>query len=538
MRILYLYIITSILLLITWPVQATPEAQFRKLHKTYTLHSDGSQEMRVQKVLTLHTHAAMNSLYGETFIVYDPQYQELKIHESYTRQKDGTIIHTPANAFVEVLPASAANAPAYNRLKEMVVVHTGLELGATIYLDYSIISRSNYLPELDVCCTVRELSPIDEFVCRIEIPEDKTCHYQLLNASVQPTETHEQGMKTLTWTLKHVQPRPYSYPSLRGNLGLAQQVASGMMPVLIATTWDNHTDALAWLSRQFVPGNQDIVQAKAQELSQISKEKLSSIRQAINHYINRLYKQALCGMTLQETGYRLRPASEIIRTAYGTQAELVNLHIQLLQAAGLDAKVAVCGLAPTEIQEGLAGTLSILVEDGNRCANSLHGNMEANLQNYLHITDLEGEKLSLTVCSPPEALKDTLTVNKAYTQIPAEGWRIITVPTPAEAMPLYAYATNTSIRENILLPQTVNINHKTFVHLPQGFNWSNKTNKTLSNSCGEMSFHYQSEPNGVTITQTLRVTSQLLTPDEYKAFYALMAEWWDINNRTLILKKP
>ena len=150
------------LLLVALPTQATPEALFRKLHKTYTLRPDGSQEMRVRKELTLHTHAAMNSLYGETFITYDPQYQELKIHESYTRQKNGTIIRTPDNAFVEVLPANAANAPAYNRLKEMVVVHTGLELGATIYLDYSIISRPGYLPELDVCCTVRELSPIDE----------------------------------------------------------------------------------------------------------------------------------------------------------------------------------------------------------------------------------------------------------------------------------------------------------------------------------------------------------------------------------------
>lgn len=28
----------------------------------------------------------------------------------------------------------------------MVVVHTGLELGATIYLDYSVVTRPGYLP--------------------------------------------------------------------------------------------------------------------------------------------------------------------------------------------------------------------------------------------------------------------------------------------------------------------------------------------------------------------------------------------------------
>lgn len=114
------------------------EAEFVKLSKYYTLHEDGSQEFRCAKELTLFTHTAMNSTYGETFIVYNPDFQKLKIHTCYTKQKDGTIIQAPENAFVEVLPRFAADAPAFNQLKEMVVVHTGLDIGSTIYLDYSI----------------------------------------------------------------------------------------------------------------------------------------------------------------------------------------------------------------------------------------------------------------------------------------------------------------------------------------------------------------------------------------------------------------
>lgn len=537
MKTLYIYLSIIGLLLTAFPAQAASEAQYRKLHKTYTLRPDGSQEMRVLKELTLYTHAAMNSLYGETFIVYDPQYQELKIHDSYTRQKDGTIIRTPANAFVEVLPANAANAPAYNGLKEMVVVHTGLELGATIYLDYSIISRPGYLSELDVCCPVRELSPIDEYICRIEIPEDKTCHYQLLNASATPSvETRQQGMKAFTWTLRNVQPRPYSYPSLHGSLGLAQRVASGMMPVLIATTWDNHTEALASLQKQFIPGNMDIVQAQLKKLTQSVEGNVSTIHQAIDQYMSRLYRKAMCGVTLQEAGYRLRPASEVIRTAYGTQAELANLHFQLLQVAGLQAEVAVCGLQTSVA--GLAGTLSVIVKEEAVCAKALPGNAEACLQDYLNVTGLQGEKLSLPVASSAETSQDTLVADKCPAQIPAEGWRVMTLPTLAETFPLVAYAANTSIRENILLPQTVNISRKTFVRLPQGLSWNGKADKTIVNSCGEVSFLYQPESDGIIVTQTLRVIRQLLTPGDYKEFYALMAEWRDNNNRTLVLKKP
>ena len=127
-KIYYIYVCLGVLLLTALPAKAASEAEFGKLAKTYTLHKDGSQEMRVYKELTLFTHAAVNGLYGESFIVYNPAYQELKIHESYTRQKDGKIVKTPENAFVEVLPAAAADAPAYNGLKEMGGGHTGLGL--------------------------------------------------------------------------------------------------------------------------------------------------------------------------------------------------------------------------------------------------------------------------------------------------------------------------------------------------------------------------------------------------------------------------
>ena len=70
MKTIHLYIgVLALLLSMALTAQAAPEARFGKLSKTYTLHADGSQELRVQKELTLYTHAAMNSLYGETFIV-------------------------------------------------------------------------------------------------------------------------------------------------------------------------------------------------------------------------------------------------------------------------------------------------------------------------------------------------------------------------------------------------------------------------------------------------------------------------------------
>lgn len=539
MKTIQLYIgVLALLLSVVLTAQAAPEARFGKLSKTYTLHADGSQELRVQKELTLYTHAAMNSLYGETFIVYDPHYQQLEIHDAYTRQKDGTIVRTPDNAFVEVLPSAAANAPAYNRLKEMVVVHTGLELGATICLDYSIKSQAGYLPELDICCPIKELSPIDEFTCRIEVPEGKTLHYELLNASSRPVETHQDGMKILTWTLKNVEPRPYSYPSLRGSLGMVQQVASGMMPVIVASTWTSHADALKSLARQFVAGDRTVIDAKLAELKQEAQKDSTDLQSAIATYMDRLYRSGQCKVSLSEAGYRLRPASEVIRSAYGTQAELINLDATLQQAAGLKAEVAVCALRPSEADNcGLGTIVSVVaISDVTPKGVTLQDKEEARLQGYMTVTDLQAQPLELPLGNAQDIQKDRLEVNTDNSQTLPDGWKVVSLKPVSTALPLYAYAANTGIRENILLPQTLEVTCETLVKLPEGTAWCPKADKVLTNQCGKVSFTYRPSADGVTVTRSLSITQQRLTPQTYGDFYTLMAEWRDTNNHTLLLK--
>lgn len=542
MKTLSIYIgILGMLLLAVLPVKAESEAEFRKLSKTYTLRADGSQELRVQKELTLFTHAAMNGLYGETFIVYDPEFQELTIHESYTRQKDGTVIKTPSNALVEVLPSSAANAPAYNHLKEMVVVHTGLELGATIYLDYSIVSKAGYLPELDVCCPVKELSPVKEFIFRLNVPAGKSVRYELLNASAKPVIAQGNGMKSFIWTLKDVAPRPYAYPSGRGNLGLVQAVASGMMPVFVASTWPGYTEAVKYLQKQFAVGNTSVVEGKVAELTQGLEGNPQAMRNAIANYMAGLYQLGHCNVSLQDAGYRLRPASEVITSAYGTQAELVNLDVTLQRAAGLEAEVAVCALRPSvDGNRGLATVMSLVCQSKKMPEKvALTGTEEACLQPFMTITDLQGKKLMLESYLGAKEVRttDTLEVKSDKLQELADGWGIVPLSDPTPVRSLYAYAGNTSISEKILLPRMVDCALETIVRLPEGMKWSGHADKEISNACGKVVFSYKAVKGGVKVTRSIRIDRQLQTPANYKELYALLSEWRDTNNHTLVVKK-
>lgn len=47
-------------------VSAAPEAEFKKLIKSWTLNTDGSQEFHYNMELTIYSYLAMRSLYGES----------------------------------------------------------------------------------------------------------------------------------------------------------------------------------------------------------------------------------------------------------------------------------------------------------------------------------------------------------------------------------------------------------------------------------------------------------------------------------------
>ena len=323
------------------------EAEYRKLSKAWTLNPDGSQEYRFSMELTLFTHSAMNSTYGESFIVYDPEYQTLNINSSYTVRKDGTIVETPPNAFVEVLPAAAAGAPAYNRLKEMVVVHTGLELGATIVLDYTVTSKAGYLPGLDISGPVEQSSPVREYTLSVSVPEGTALDYSLSGLRTKPSEDSSAGLRTLTWKLRNVKaasrlPDTYHFDS----------------PYFEANTLASSGAAAGIVSRQLDDGESNpVLKSLAAEITRDASDDTGKLK-AIYAHIRNGYAHIPLG--LGTCGYRIRPAEEVAGSAYGTDAELVNVLQGLLEAAGLEADVCAAYARPDTAGAGLAG-LSLYV---------------------------------------------------------------------------------------------------------------------------------------------------------------------------------
>ena len=83
-RFIYLIALTALFITPVVAQNENADAVYQKLVKEYTLKPDGSTVYRLQKQIKLLSQLSFNRLYGETFIVYNPQYQKLSINKAFT----------------------------------------------------------------------------------------------------------------------------------------------------------------------------------------------------------------------------------------------------------------------------------------------------------------------------------------------------------------------------------------------------------------------------------------------------------------------
>lgn len=189
---------------ITFSQNEKADAEFLKIVKEYTLNVDGSIDFHYSKSVKLLSHFSFHRLYGETFIVYNTDFQSLKINSASTTMADGKKVVTPANAFNEVLPRYCADAPSFNNIREMVVTHTGLEVGAVVNLDYTIHTISGYNSSLMGNDVLSETSPVNELIIKVVIPDSKELNYQLFNIVGEPKAESKNGKKIYTWKFNSI----------------------------------------------------------------------------------------------------------------------------------------------------------------------------------------------------------------------------------------------------------------------------------------------------------------------------------------------
>lgn len=314
--------------LATLAQEVTSDGVYLEQTKEYTLNKDGSWTYHYSHKLLINTYYAFHNLYGEDFIVYDPAYQKLKTNRSVTTMADGKQVATPDNAYNELLPGFAANVPAWNRLREMVVTHTALERGATIDFDYLLTTAKGHTPLLTGNEQLWMNSPVRKLSFIIHVPSGAAFTYEQYNISAKPLVIKHGGKTTYTWTLTDMP------AALRENFRPQEQQNR---PRIVFAASAKKMDAMAGFASQEAfkcDATKDITEETASAVKGIEKPLLKALK----------LQEKVAGelntwpVPLPYSGYKVRNAAATWQSNGGTEAEKAILLTAMLRSQNIQAE--------------------------------------------------------------------------------------------------------------------------------------------------------------------------------------------------------
>lgn len=301
------------------------DAEYLGITKEYVLHQDGSVDYHFRKEIRLLTHFSFHRLFGETFIVYNPDFQQLKINESFTVMADGKKVVTPENAFNEVLPGFARDVAAYNHLREMVVTHTGTEIGAVITLDYTLSSAPGFRPFFFGMEEIGESVPVGELKIVVRVPAATPLQYRVLNNRTAPEVSGADGLDSYTWTFTDLPALPHSPAQDPERKAYLQFSAAKDMPWAYFAFVNQPA-----FQRSTSPGISRRVEAAVKD-----KTEAVDIALALQDIV--VDEIRLTDIPLQYSGYKARTPAEIWQSANATPLEKSVLLAEMLTMAGINA---------------------------------------------------------------------------------------------------------------------------------------------------------------------------------------------------------
>jgi len=358
---------------------AGSDAVYLKLTREYTLNSDGSMDYRFIKQQKLLTYRAFHNLYGETFVVTNTKQQKLVVNECNTIMDNGKKIKTPANAFNEVLPGYAANAPAFNDLREMVITHTGLERDAVINLDYTVHSMAGFYPFFMGEEILAEVEPVNELTVRVRVPQGTPLFYTTFNGKMEPGKSTEGNFQVYTWHLSHVAAL---------STDEFQPSGSEAAPRLSFSTLSDLQKGYDFLTSQeaFKSAATAMMQSFTAQVTASAKTPLEKALKMQDIIVTQLN---LTNVPFKATGFRIRTPEKVWLGNYGTLPEKALLLTALLRQAGMDAVPVV--ITRASLFDDKVATLLNIEEFGVRF------NSEESGPVFLSVSSLNSQNLAETM---------------------------------------------------------------------------------------------------------------------------------------------
>lgn len=433
--------------------QTQPDAEYNLIRRAYKANADGSMDITFRKEIRLLRNRAITAYAdkGETFITYNPAFETLTINECYTLRADGSRVETPKNAFVQQLPSECQDCGRYNGIREMAIVHTGLEYGCTIVLDYTLHRASqNYYETIDI----RQDCPVKRY--ELILPDGTQKVFTDLPQTVnEPYMVSDRQTETVTLG---------TCPSYTAESGLPE--AATLLNSL------KQDDPLRYAE---------------------------AIRNWVRDYVT------VTPFDLSHVDYRMVPAAQVFASNCGTPLDNVGLLAALYNQAGFQAKIVKNGSGFS------ANSLSIrlTIDDQEYSVTPTQQGTITNKPAAMTVsTDLD--------CNPYTPAFDTL----------VDGFLRFTIPLGDNLLKIDP-ARLTPTRTSSVQARKIHESYRYVVKLPRGIHLVGaKQHATEVNTpAGHARCAYELKGRKLTITRSLDINEEVITPDLYEAFRSVLIAW-------------
>lgn len=516
------------------------DATYKLISKSYTLNADGSMDYRYRKELQLHTKSAFDK-YGETLIWYNPDFQTLTINEAYTIRKDGSKVTTPENAFNPSLPASCTDCERFNVIREMVVTHTALEYDAIIVLDYTIHSNNFFMKDLYERINLYEDAPIDRYEIEASVPGDLIITENINGESNERTSAQKY---TSVWT--NLTQRP-SDAYLQPNA----------LPYIILRTPGTPNGVIEHITNQNAFTVSDATPFQ-ETISQLTEGKTTTMQKVIalrNYIANNIHSNQV---PLSYLNYVVASPATVWGSNCGTELEKNRLLQVLLNAINIPSDLGLVLTAtspePTSMLrltiEGIdyylsadnKGHISLEVDkpfgqfisltnknqrtfEVSSFKNDVQANIHIGLNNGKPEAEVIMNRNSIESPRNKYLIPQTLRPCGTTLQSIGNGYHQLIVSDNRYGNPIQAAYLNRN-RTLPVFTSPSNESYVTQITLPSGARWITQASRIEHKyDKGSVVIDIAVDGQVLTLTRRLIIEESTITPKQYKAFRALIADW-------------
>ncbi len=306
-------------------------------------HADGRITHFVHRVIWINTDQAIES-YGDHRITFDSENRKFNVVTVRT-WRDNEWWQTGETGIVETLPYAVRKAYDYTNLRDMMLLHDGIELPCILEVAYYIEDKEPYRAGADGIWIFSRPDPAVQSYFSLQVPQGSTPTYFAPESVPQPTKETDTDEKfdIYAWTMGPLQTESYPHTD----------DPAAYSPHIIWSTWESWNELGGNIKKTFnLMAVTDSLLEKAVDSVIAGTRTRSEAADRIASFINN--RTRFIGIDENYWYDNPRQASDIYQSAYGHRLDRAILAAALFRRAGLSTFPVYISKGYNEIKSDIA----------------------------------------------------------------------------------------------------------------------------------------------------------------------------------------